>query len=95
MSPEKLSPEKLSPEKLSPEKGGHAGGRTGRLTRACWQVNPQLKGHLKGALNGGATVDEEKAVRSVVLEICEAAGMQLLDASAPAGCGWHSEVADL
>lgn len=24
------------------------------------RVNPQLKGHLRGALNGGATVDEVK-----------------------------------
>jgi hypothetical protein len=58
-------------------------------------VNPQLKGHLRGALNGGATVDEVKAVRSVVVEICSAAGMRMLDPSSPAGFGWRSEVADL
>ncbi|KAL2259555.1 hypothetical protein VTK26DRAFT_6727 [Humicola hyalothermophila] len=58
-------------------------------------VNPQLKGHLRGALNGGATVDQVKAVRSVVVEICEASGMRMLDDSTPAGFGWRCEVADL
>lgn len=37
-------------------------------------VNPQLKGHLKGALNNGATVEEVMAVREMVLRICEGAG---------------------
>ncbi|KAH0537406.1 hypothetical protein FGG08_005805 [Glutinoglossum americanum] len=41
-------------------------------------VNPQLKGHLKGALNNGATVEEVRAVRDVVIRICEAAGMKRL-----------------
>lgn len=58
-------------------------------------VNPQLKGHLRGALNGGATVGEVRAVRSVVIEICEASGMRLLDKSVPAGWGWRSEVASV
>ncbi|KAK4241126.1 hypothetical protein C8A03DRAFT_41424 [Achaetomium macrosporum] len=58
-------------------------------------VNPQLKGHLRGALNGGATVEQVKAVRNVVVEICVAAGMKMLDASTPAGFGWRSEVADV
>ncbi|KAL2126088.1 hypothetical protein VTI74DRAFT_1721 [Chaetomium olivicolor] len=58
-------------------------------------VNPQLKGHLRGALNGGATVEEVRAVRNVVVEICRAAGMKTLDPSTPAGFGWRSEVADL
>jgi hypothetical protein len=31
-------------------------------------VNPQLKGHLVGALNNGATEDEVKAVREVVIK---------------------------
>ena len=31
-------------------------------------VNPQLKGHLVGALNNGATEDEVKAVRDVVVK---------------------------
>lgn len=60
-----------------------------------FQVNPQLKGHLKGALNEGATVDEVRAVRNVVMEICEASGMKMLDESTPAGWGWRSEVATL
>ncbi|KAK4191406.1 hypothetical protein QBC35DRAFT_12235 [Podospora australis] len=58
-------------------------------------VNPQLKGHLRGALNGGATVDEVKAVRSIVMEICLASGMKMLDESTPAGFGWRVEPADL
>ncbi|KAK4162740.1 hypothetical protein QBC43DRAFT_72364 [Cladorrhinum sp. PSN259] len=58
-------------------------------------VNPQLKGHLRGALNGGATVDEVKAVRSVVLELCLASGMKMLDPQSPAGWGWRVEPADL
>lgn len=37
-------------------------------------VNPQLKGHLKGALNNGATVEEVMAVREIVLKICGKAG---------------------
>lgn len=59
------------------------------------QVNPQLKGHLKGAISGGATVDEVRAVRSVVMEICEASGMKMLDETVPAGWGWRSNVATL
>lgn len=58
-------------------------------------VNPQLKGHLKGALNGGATVEEVKAVRNVVMEICEAAGMTMLDKTAAGGWGWRTDVANL
>ncbi|PWW71615.1 hypothetical protein C7212DRAFT_338808 [Tuber magnatum] len=34
------------------------------------EVNPQLKGHLRGALNNGATAEEVMAVREVVLRIC-------------------------
>jgi alkylhydroperoxidase/carboxymuconolactone decarboxylase family protein YurZ len=58
-------------------------------------VNPQLKGHLRGALNGGATVEQVKAVRNVVVELCLASGMTMLDQNSPAGFGWRSEVADL
>ncbi|CAI4212939.1 unnamed protein product [Parascedosporium putredinis] len=47
-------------------------------------VNPQLKGHLKGALNGGATVAEVKAVRDVVIKICEASGMKRITEDSPA-----------
>jgi alkylhydroperoxidase/carboxymuconolactone decarboxylase family protein YurZ len=59
------------------------------------QVNPQLKGHLKGALNGGATVEEVKAVRSIVMEICKACGMTMLEDNVPGGWGWFSEPASL
>ncbi|KAL1878049.1 hypothetical protein VTK73DRAFT_8184 [Phialemonium thermophilum] len=58
-------------------------------------VNPQLKGHLKGALNGGAMVEEVRAVRNVVMEICEASGMKMLDKDAPGGWGWRTEPATL
>lgn len=60
-----------------------------------YQVNPQLKGHLKGALNGGATVDEVRAVRDVVISICKASGMGRIPDDAPGGWGWRSEVAGL
>ncbi|EHA57207.1 hypothetical protein MCOR02_004179 [Pyricularia oryzae] len=58
-------------------------------------VNPQLKGHLKGALNGGATVDEVKAVRNIAMAICESAGMRMLDKCATGGWGWRTEPANL
>ncbi|KAL8282937.1 hypothetical protein RB597_010357 [Gaeumannomyces tritici] len=58
-------------------------------------VNPQLKGHLKGALNGGATVEEVRAVRNVAMTICEASGMKLLDSSSQGGWGWRSDPATL
>jgi alkylhydroperoxidase/carboxymuconolactone decarboxylase family protein YurZ len=61
----------------------------------CFQVNPQLKGHLKGALNGGASVEEVKAVRDVVIQICEASGMEMVPNAVPGGWGWRSEVASL
>lgn len=38
-------------------------------------VNPQLKGHLVGALNNGAKKEEVRAIREVVLEIAERAGI--------------------
>lgn len=59
------------------------------------KVNPQLKGHLRGALNGGATVEEVRAVREVTLLICEAFGMQRLAEDAVGGWGWRSEVANV
>lgn len=61
----------------------------------CEKVNPQLKGHLRGALNGGATVEEVRAVREVTLVICEAFGMQRLPEHAAGGWGWRSEVANV
>ncbi|KAE8448138.1 hypothetical protein EG329_009742 [Mollisiaceae sp. DMI_Dod_QoI] len=56
-------------------------------------VNPQLKGHLKGALNGGATLEEVRAVREVVIRLCESAGMTRLDGAV--GWGWRGEIADI
>lgn len=47
-------------------------------------VNPQLKGHLKGAVNHGARLEEVRAVREVVVGICERAGVR-----------WRGEVAGL
>ncbi|MCJ1316520.1 hypothetical protein MMC15_001841 [Xylographa vitiligo] len=58
-------------------------------------VNPQLKGHLKGALNNGATIEEVKAVREIVIRICEASGMTKLGETVPGGWGWRGEVANL
>lgn len=37
-------------------------------------VNPQLKGHLKGALNVGATKDELSQLQSMVFDICDWTG---------------------
>ncbi len=58
-------------------------------------VNPQLKGHLIGALNNGATEDQVKAVRELVIRICEAAGMKKLEDGSPDAWGWREEVANL
>lgn len=58
-------------------------------------VNPQLKGHLKGALNNGATVEEVKAVREIVIRICEASGMTTIGDTVLGGWGWRGEVANL
>ncbi|KAL5598971.1 hypothetical protein BROUX41_003710 [Berkeleyomyces rouxiae] len=58
-------------------------------------VNPQLKGHLKGAVNGGATVENVRAVREVVIKICEASGMERLSESASRGWGWRHDIANL
>ncbi|CAI5757032.1 unnamed protein product [Candida verbasci] len=37
-------------------------------------VNPQLKGHLKGAINNGATKEELNDIRSMVFDICDWSG---------------------
>ncbi|KAL8791545.1 MAG: hypothetical protein Q9195_005873 [Heterodermia aff. obscurata] len=58
-------------------------------------VNPQLKGHLKGALNNGAKTSEIQAVREIVIIICEASGMTKFGESVPGGWGWRNEVANL
>lgn len=38
-------------------------------------VNPQLKGHLKGALNNGASVEEVMSVRQMSIDICDWCGV--------------------
>ncbi|KAI5458404.1 AhpD-like protein [Mariannaea sp. PMI_226] len=58
-------------------------------------VNPQLKGHLRGALNGGASPDEVRAVRDIVIKICEASGMRRLGQDSVGGWGWRSEIANV
>lgn len=65
-------------------------------------VNPQLKGHLVGALNNGASRDEVNAVRGLVVRICEAAGMRRLkgEDTRPENAslnlwGWTEDVAAL
>lgn len=60
--------------------------------RACaqrTQVNPQLRSHLQGALNGGASTAQVRAVRQLAIHVCEAAGMRV------GGGGWRTEVQDL
>ncbi|ODQ78365.1 hypothetical protein BABINDRAFT_162604 [Babjeviella inositovora NRRL Y-12698] len=47
-------------------------------------VNPQLKGHLKGALNNGCTLEEIRAARELVIEI-----------SGWCGVSWRNDVAKL
>ena len=59
------------------------------------KVPAQLKGHIKGCLNHGASVEEVKAVREVVIKICEASGMRQLDGTIPGGWGWRGPVANL
>jgi alkylhydroperoxidase/carboxymuconolactone decarboxylase family protein YurZ len=63
-------------------------------------VNPQLKGHLVGAVNNGATREEVNAVRGLVVRICEAAGMKRLGDEETRGerldlWGWKEDVAAL
>ncbi|KAG4411250.1 hypothetical protein IFR04_015611 [Cadophora malorum] len=58
-------------------------------------VNPQLKGHLRGAQNGGATLEEVNAVRDIVIKICESAGMRRLEDTDVSGWGWREDVATL
>lgn len=58
-------------------------------------VNPQLKGHLVGALNNGATREQVAAVRDVVVKICEASGMRRVPEGSLDAWGWREDVADL
>jgi hypothetical protein len=88
----------LIPQDVSEQDAEPIGdGGTGHMLTPVFsrQVNPQLKGHLKGALNNGATVEEVKAVRDVVIRICEASGMTKLGDTAAGGWGWRGEVANL
>lgn len=87
-----------------PQEGGRdrigaaspSGKQRPELMRGHTQVNPQLKGHLRGALNGGASVEQVRAVRHVSIQVCRASGMRLLTADDPPGCwGWRAEVQDL
>lgn len=48
-------------------------------------VNPQLKGHLKGAVNNGASVEEVNSVRDLAIELSQWCGVQ----------PWRSEIAKL
>ncbi|KAE9988957.1 hypothetical protein EG327_003171 [Venturia inaequalis] len=57
-------------------------------------VNPQLKGHLRGAVNNGCAVEEVRAVRDVVIWICEGGGMGMLG-EGEMGLGWREEVAKI
>ena len=54
-----------------------------------------MKGHLHGAVNNDATVQEVQAVREVVMRICEASGMKRLEEHEPGGWGWRGPVAKL
>jgi len=47
-------------------------------------TNPQLKGHLRGAVNNGASKEEVNAVREFVMRICQESGMK-----------WKTEVSKL
>ncbi|KKA29154.1 hypothetical protein TD95_003525 [Thielaviopsis punctulata] len=80
---------------LIPQDVGYLVLQLDNPTLTSKQVNPQLKGHLKGALNGGATVDNVRAVREIVIKICEASGMKRIADEATGGWGWRGEVANL
>ena len=58
-------------------------------------VNPQLKGHIVGALNNGATEEEVRAVRDLVIRVCEATGMKRLEEGALESWGWKEDVANV
>ena len=58
------------------------------------QVNAQLKGHLVGATHhGGVSIEDVRAVRDVVIDICEAAGMRVLNDDRVGAWGWKEPVA--
>lgn len=58
-------------------------------------VNPQLKGHLKGAVNLGTSAEEVRAVRGLVVRICEESGMKVLGEGDQGRSGWWSPVENI
>jgi hypothetical protein len=46
-------------------------------------------------MNGGATLEQVRAVRQVALQICQGAGMTRLEDSGAAGWGWREDVASI
>ena len=50
---------------------------------------------MKGCLNHGASIEQVKAVRAVVIKICEASGMCQFDDTVHRGWGWRGPVANL
>ena len=58
-------------------------------------VQAQLRGHLNGARNHGASIQEVRAVREAVLRLCEASGMKYLDENVVGGWGWKGPVAKI
>lgn len=53
-------------------------------------VNPQLKGHLKGAVNLGASAEEVRAVRGLAVRVSELVGM-----SVGGKGGWREDVENI
>lgn len=58
-------------------------------------IYEQINTHLRRALNDGAAVEEDRAVREVVIQTCEAAGMQIVGVEVPAGWGQREKVASI
>jgi hypothetical protein len=46
-------------------------------------------------MNGGATLEQVRAVREIVIKICESAGMIKLANPVVGGWGWREEVASI
>ncbi|KAL8653518.1 MAG: hypothetical protein Q9226_003826 [Calogaya cf. arnoldii] len=82
----------LIPQDVNPQYGVHC---TTKGFRTDAYNYLRLKGHLKGALNNGASVEEVRAVRNVIVRLCEASGMTRLDENSSGGWGWRGEVANL
>ena len=58
-------------------------------------VQAQLKGHLKGARNHGASIEEVRAVQEAIVRLCEASGMKRLDEKVVGGLGWKGPTTSL